>query len=183
MNWPIGEAERNPAEVLGRTSVDRLHGWYVFRNQWQGADDVVVSLWLGSGPQGNISAGGPDLLVWGMGERVRLTTLPRCQTSYYRAEKDGSGAVSGGGHSVAVDFSGRSGAPVLVAVASGQELGKSSLKDDAKAAEITDLRAGPANFRVLTMSRRDAPSVQLDGDSVRVGKRKLSFDGKNLKLQ
>ena len=126
VNWPIGMAERNPAEILGRTSVDRVHGWYLFRNRWQDADDVVVSLWLGSGPQGNIGAGGPDLLVWGMGERVRLATLPRCQTTYYRAEKDGSGVVSGGGYSVAVDFSGRSGAPVLVAIASESDLGKSS---------------------------------------------------------
>ena len=157
VNWPIGMAERNPAEILGRTSVDRLHGWYLFRNRWQDADDVVVSLWLGSGPQGNISAGGPDLLVWGMGERIRLATLPRCQTTYYRAEKDGSGVVSGGGYSVAVDFSGRSGVPVLVAIASESDLGKSSRREGADAAQITDLKAGKTNFRVLTMTHGKAP--------------------------
>jgi len=183
LNWPIGVPEKNPAEVLGRTSMDRLHGWYVFRNQWQGADDVVVSLWLGSGPQGNISAGGPDLLVWGMGERIRLASMPRCQTSYYRAEKDGSGVVSGGGYSIAVDFSGKCGAPVLVAVASEKDLGKYSEKNAGTTAKVTDLKAGTANFRVLTLSRGEAPAVNAGGDVAHIGGRTLSLVRGNLVME
>lgn len=176
LNWPIGVAERNPADVLGRTSVDRLHGWYVFRNGWSGADDVVVSAWLGSGPKGNISLGGPDVLVWGLGERVRLTALPPCQTTFYRAEKDGSGVVSGGGYSLAVDFSGKSGAPVLVAVASEKDLSKFSEKTGSNVAKVTDATAGNANFRVLTMGRGTAPDVKAEGAKLRVGRRTLAFN-------
>ncbi len=177
LNWPMGVAEKNPAEVLGHTSVDRIHGWYVFRNRWQDADDVVVSLWLGSGPQGNISTGGPDLLVWGMGERIRLAGLPRCQTTYYRAEPDGSGVVSGGGYSIAVDFSGHCGAPVLVAVASEDDLGKFNLRADSGIASVNEVKAGKANFRILTMGRKSPPELRASGSQVVIGARRLSFDG------
>ena len=98
-------------------------------------------------------------------------------------EKDGSGVVSGGGYSVAVDFGGRSGAPVLVAIASESDLGKSSRREGADAAQITDLKAGKTNFRVLTMTHGKAPEPKISGDTVQIGKRKVLFDGKNLKLQ
>jgi hypothetical protein len=182
VNWPIGVPEKNPAEVLGCTSVDRLHGWYVFRNGWKGADDVVVSAWLGSGPKGNISVGGPDVLVWGMGERVRLASLPPCQTSYYRAEKDGSGVVSGGGYSLAVDFTGKCGRPVLVAVASEKDVGKSNDKPSATA-QVSEVQAGKANFRVLTMGRGTAPEITTAGGKVSVGERTLSFDGAKVVME
>lgn len=183
VNWPIGMQEKNPAEVLGHASVDRLHGWYVFRNCWNGADDVVVSLWLGSGPRGNISVGGPDLLVWGMGERIRLASLPFCQTSYYKAEKDGSGVVSGGGYSIAVDFSGSSGAPVVVVVAGQKEFGKFNERSVGGVAKVSELKAGQANFRVLTMGRGQAPEIKPEGDAVRIGNRKFVFDGQKLLAQ
>lgn len=183
LNWPIGVAEKNPADVLGHTSVDRLHGWYVFRNRWQDAEDVVVSLWLGSGPLGNINAGGPDLLVWGMGQRIRLASLPRCQTTYYRAEPNGSGVVSGGGYSVAVDFSGQCGSPVLVAVASEHDLGRFNLPSDSGMATVHQPRAGKASFRVLTMGGNERPAVKTSGNQVTIGARILSFDGQKLVMQ
>lgn len=183
VNWPIGVPEKNPAEGLGRTSVDHLHGWYVFRNGWNGADDVVVSAWLGSGPKGNISAGGPDVLVWGMGERIRLAALPPCQTSFYQAEQDGSGVVCGGGYSLAVDFSGKSGAPVLVAVASEKDLGTFGGKSAGTVFKVCEVKAGPANFRVLTMSRTDAPEVKPEGAKVRIGGRTLRFDGQKVVME
>ena len=183
VNWPIGLPEKNPAEVLGRTSVDRLHGWYVFRNGWNGPDDVVVSAWLGSGPKGNISLGGPDVLVWGLGERIRLAALPPCQTSFYKAEEDGSGVVSGGGSSIAVDFSGQSGAAVLVVVAGERDLGKFSDQAAGRVAKVREVRAGPANFRVLAMSRTEAPEVKQEGAQVRIGGRTLRFDGQKIVME
>jgi hypothetical protein len=183
VNWPIGVPEKNPADVLGRTSVDRLHGWYVFRNGWSGADDVVVSAWLGSGPKGNISLGGPDLLVWGMGERIRLAALPPCQTSFYKAEKDGSGVVSGVGVSIAVDFSGKSGAPVLVAVASEKDMGKFSDKPAGTVSRVREVRVGPANFRVLTMGRAELPTVQASGNAVKIGARTFAFENNTIVMR
>lgn len=182
VNWPIGVVEQNPADVLGRTSVDRLHGWYIFRNGWQGADDVAVSAWLASGPQGNINAGGPDVLVWGMGERVRLANLPRCQTTYYHADKDGSGVISGGGYCIAVDFSGKCGAPALVAVASEKDLGASPGKPGA-IARVTDVKHGQTNFRVLTMARGQPPEIQAGQNEISVGARQLSWLGNRIEMK
>jgi hypothetical protein len=123
-----------------------------------------------------------DVLVWGMGERVRLASLPIAQTSYYRAEKDGSGVVSGGGFSLAVDFSGKCGAPVLVAVASEKDLGKHGDKHGA-IARVSEMKAGPANFRVLTLGRDTVPTIKAHDGKVSVGGRTLSFDGTKVVME
>jgi hypothetical protein len=51
VNWPIGVTPENPATVMPRAMEDRVHGYYVFRNQWQDANDILVTDLLGYGPK------------------------------------------------------------------------------------------------------------------------------------
>jgi len=181
VNWPIGVAEKNPAEILPRTHVDRIHGWYVFRNRWQDADDIVVSAWFGAGPQGHINVGGGNVLVWGMGERITFASLPRAMTSFYEAKPDGSGVVSAGGVSLAVDFSGKSGAEALLVRVSDEKPKDAALKGTM--ARMTTVEAGANTFQILTLTKGPHPEVKVDGNRVRIGARVVSFDGKKLVME
>jgi hypothetical protein len=169
VNWPIGVEPRNPAETMPRTVVDKIHGYYVFRNQWKDGTDVVVTAWLSSGPVGHMTPGSPEVMVWGRGQRVKLGSFPRCQTSHYEARPDGSGVVSGGGCSLAVDFTGGSALVALVAPAG-----------DAKGATLV---AGDHAWKILTLQEGAAPEVRADGPKVRVGNRTLSYDGTKILLE
>ena len=43
VNWPIGVAEKNPAELLPRVLADRETDYIVFRSRWRDEDDVVAA--------------------------------------------------------------------------------------------------------------------------------------------
>ncbi|MGD0901152.1 MAG: hypothetical protein ABR915_25265, partial [Thermoguttaceae bacterium] len=142
-NWPLGMKEQNPGEILPKAMVDATIGYYVFRNGWTGTEqDVVVTALLGSaGSMGRGMGKGGSLEVVGMGVRYVFPGMfYLSKTGYFKAEPDGSGVLSAkidekpnlsgsndnklyqqalavGGKaatSMAVDYSGRCGAPVLV---------------------------------------------------------------------
>ncbi len=169
VNWPIGIEPRNPAETMPKTSVDKIHGYYVFRNQWKDETDVVVTAWLSSGPTGHISLGSPGVMVWGRGERIRLGSFPRCQTSLYEARPDGSGAVSGGGCSLAVDFRGDSALVAFSAPATEKLEG--------------GIAAGGRLWKIATLPKDPATEIKMEGDRIRVGSRILSHDGKKILME
>ena len=172
INWPIGMKEKNPAEVLPKAVVDKIHGYYVFRNRWQDKDDIVVTVLLTSGPQGYIKIGPDDVMVWGLGRREKLGTFGfSVQTTYYRAAKDGSGVVAGScGNCLAVDFSRASGADALV-VMTGPG-----------AKEGAAVQAGKTTFHVLTLQQGQPPKIEVAGDGLRIGRQTVGFDGKKIVL-
>ena len=96
--------------------VDDIHGYYVCRNRWQDEDDTVVTTLLKRGPggykSGKVQKGN---IVWSFGRKMNFGGLSG-KTTHFRAGADGSMELADEkGESLAVDFSGSSGAPVLVA--------------------------------------------------------------------
>ena len=69
LNYPLEMAEKNPREVLPRVTVDRQKGGVVFRNDWAGRDDIVVSVFANSNPPGGSwsSAQGGTFRITGLG--------------------------------------------------------------------------------------------------------------------
>jgi len=98
--------------------------------------------------------------------------------------------------SLAVDFSGACGAELLVAMA-GSMVGyqveywmqtkQAAFADvtgqDGYATKTTEVKLGGARAYVMTLQKGAAPEVKQDGESVMVGKRKLSFDGVKIVLE
>jgi hypothetical protein len=137
---------------------------------------------------------------------------------YKKFEKDGSGVVSGLMYeiakkdkrikgvdvakavkvptSLAVDFSGKSGAECLVAM-TGPQVGygvdywmpvvPAKIKDvkgqGGYATKTTKVSLGRQPAFVMTLQKGDAPQVVQDGQCVTVGKRRLSFDGVKIVLE
>lgn len=177
VNWPIGLQARNPADILPRTHVDRMHGWYVFRNRWKDGDDIIVSALFNHGPQGHKSIGGGDALIWGLGARHRMS-LPKATTAHYEARQDGSGTVTAGGAGLAVDFDPACGAEALVVRASPEP--SKDKPADTPVGKFTTLQAGKYHYVVLTLQKADPPTVRVKGDGIVIGRRELRFDGSRI---
>ena len=182
VNWPIDVRPEDPGEVLGRSYRDSIHGYLAFRNAWKGADDIIVTAYLKSGPGGFIKNNDVSLMVWGLGMRLKLAGLTgKCIA--YEPKPDGSGVFSvegnGGITSVGIDFSGASGVPCLVVACGGGYSTKAEQRQEQGAsARVTPVAAGKNSFTVITLSRGAAPEPKAQGDQVVVGGRTMMFDGR-----
>jgi hypothetical protein len=114
VNWPIGEPARDPASQLGHVLYDREANFFVFRSGWAGEDDVVVSMFgdgvvSGMGLTGKFPIGIPatgDVTHFVEGE-ARKTVSISAENKHGKAGTEGVFAV-------AADFTGLSGAPLLM---------------------------------------------------------------------
>jgi len=176
VNWPIGVEPKNPAGILPQALEDRIHGYYCFRNRWQDADDIVVTALLGYGPKGDYKPKFGPVVVWGLGKRYEFGSLTAPKPADFTAQPDGSGVIAAGDNHLAVDFSGASGAPLLLV---GIGIGEG--KGDATA-RFTTVNVGGRAFTVLTLSKDRHPEVKVEGDKVVVGGRTVRFDGQRLVL-
>jgi hypothetical protein len=174
LNWPIGTEAKNPAGILPQAVEDKVHGYYCFRNRWKDADDVVVTALLGYGPKDGYKPKFGPVVVWGLGARYEFGNFTAAKPANFAPGKDGSGTVAAGDKHLAVDFSGASGAPLLL-VGIGIGEGKSD-----PTAQFTKVTAGGQTFTVLTLSKDKHPEVKADGDKVTVGGQTVTFDGKRI---
>ncbi len=190
VNWPIGEARRNPGETLPRAVLDRIAGYAVFRNAWKDGDDVVVTTLLGKGPRGYKKVPGGPILVWGLGMRTRFPVdLGGTEADFFEARPAGgvlSAPVRGGTCSFAADFSGASGAAAVLVMA-GPDAGdvRSPQAKGAGGASAASVKAaaGGHTFYVMTLQKGAAPEVKAEGDRVKVGPQTVAFDGKKITFE
>jgi hypothetical protein len=180
INFPLGLEPKNPVEVLGHAYCDTLHGYLAFRNQWKDSDDIIVTAYLKAGPRGYIRNNDVAVKVWGLGLRGSLPSVTG-KLAAYEVKPDGSGTFAvEGGVSAAVDFSGASGAPCLVAM-TGSDLksvnGESKAKDGIASSKTTTVTAGTRTVIVMTLQKGPAPEAKPVGDKVTVGGQTISFDG------
>ncbi len=187
--------------------------------------DICVSALLGTHPthqNGRGMASGGSIYVYGKGlgwagdhARYRLPGMfYESYPIYTRFEDDGSGVVSALAYperlnkfnldiaecsthptSLAVDFSGKCGAELLVAIAGPMAGYQVEYWMDIKPAKIADISgaggyatkttevtlAGQKAF-VMTLQKGDAPKVTQDGDRVLAGDRTVAFDGGKIVL-
>ena len=176
VNWPIGVEAKNPAGGVPQAIEDKVHGYYCFRNGWKDANDIVVTALLGWGPKDAYKPKYGPVVIWGLGKRYEFGSFTAPGAGEFAARPDGSGAISAGGKFMAVDYSGASGAPLLlVTIGVGQPAGDAI----AKPAKVT---AGGQAFEILTLSKDKHPEARAEGDKVIVGGQTIGFDGKRIVL-
>jgi len=178
VNWPIGVAERNPAELIPRVMVDTVHRHYLFRNRWQDEDDTLVALLLGA----RTSDRAWRLCVWGLKDRVDFGSIAPSAPIWFKAYEDGSGSITtDNGTSIGVDCSRTSGADVLVIVGGPAAASAAAAKPGRKS-RIDKVVVGSATYAILTVTDQEVPAPVADGNSIRIGKQTVSFDGSKIQF-
>ncbi len=175
VNWPIGVKEQNPGEVIPKLVRDN-NGYITTRNGWTGMNDCGVSAM--GGPKG-----GP-IMAWGLGIRVDWGSWGG-SVSHWEDGKDGSFSVGNtkGDYFMAVDFSKKSGADMLIAVA-GKARGKDQEVKGSDGATMiaTSHKLGEKDVQIRTYARGKQPERTVTGDTLRVGGQSVKFDGEKFTL-
>jgi len=171
VNWPLGLEERNPGEVIPHAYRDAKWGFYAWRNRWQDADDVVISI-LTKTSKGNYSAKGEkSLTVWGLGKKTTWGTLSGGFTGDFKPASDGSTVLStGDGSCLAIDFSKASGCDAMLVMT-----GPGAPKDNV-------VEAGGAAFSFLFLTKGAAPKPAVQGSKITVGKQTISVENGRIVL-
>lgn len=186
INAPFGPTPVNPGQLLPHVMQDHVFGVYEFRNKWQDANDIIVTTALGGSPdEGDLTS----VIVWGFGFRTTFGSLPhhmerpRPEMETLVASKDGSGVLSVGGSSLAVDFSGTSGAEALLAfVGSRDDLSAAGMRHEdfgARAASTT-VMLGTTPVYVMTLQSGAAPVVTVAANKIAAGNQTISWNGATL---
>jgi hypothetical protein len=176
VNWPIGTEAKNPAGILPQAIEDRVHGYYCFRNRWKDADDIVVTALLGYGPKDAYKPKFGPIVVWGLRKRYEFGSLTAAGPGEFTPGKDGSGVLAANGRHLAVDYSGASGAPLLLV-----GIGISGGKSDGTA-QFSTVDVKGQTFTILTLAKDKHPEPKVEGDKLLVGGQTIHFDGKRLLL-
>lgn len=174
VNWPIGIQPKNPEGIIPKATEDRVHGYYRFRNRWKDGDDIIVTALLGYGPKDAYKPKFGTIVVWGLRKRYEFGSFLASGPGDFQARPDGSGLVAAGGKCLAVDFSGASGAPLLLV---GVDIGQGP-NDNLARSSIFSL--GGRNILVMTLSREKAPDPRAEGDKIVVGGQTITYDGKHI---
>jgi len=213
-------------DLFPRVLHDTAAGYVIFRNGWSDAGkDICVSALLGTHPthqNGRGMASGGSVYVYGKGLGGKADAYYRFPGIFYSAcpiytkfEKDGSGVLSALTYgeklnkfsldvtecstkptSLAVDFSGVSGAGLLLAMAGPMvgyqveywmDIKPTKVADmtgrDGYATKTTEVKLGGQKAYVMTLQEGPAPEVRQEGNKVMVGRRALTFDGVKIALE
>jgi hypothetical protein len=173
VNWPVGVAPENPENVMPKAMEDRVHGYYVFRNQWKDGNDILVSALLGYGPKDAYKPQYGPIYLWGLGKKYSFGSFKSAGPAEFSPGANG-GVVSTGAQCLGVDFSGVCGAPALLALA-----GIDGPKSDGTV-NVTPVELQGRKVAVLTVQSGKAPEVKVEGEKIVVGAQTLTWDGKKI---
>jgi hypothetical protein len=169
VNWPLGVAEKNPGDVLPHAWRDSQYGFCAWRNRWQDADDVIISI-LTRTARGNYSAAGEkSLTVWGLGRKQTWGTITGGFRGDFVPAKDGSTVLTtGDGSCLAIDFSKASGCDAMLVMtgpgAPGQNL----------------VAAGGMQFSFLFLTRGTPPTPRVEGNRIAIGNQTVTHNGETI---
>ncbi len=207
-HWPMDLGALNPREVLPRAVMDTQHGYFIFRSDWQGPDDCVFCLLLDPhGRHGYVRSPKSGAMgLYGLGIRFQFRVgAERPEVTGFEPFDDGGGVLSfrigEKPHSVAVDYGGRTGAAGVIVVAPAWTNPKDTVDDRAKWTGrepawaykgrervgdarlsrlwVDDFLGGSA---VMVFSRGDPPTIQADGNTLKVGEQSYTWDGARLHI-
>jgi hypothetical protein len=88
--------------------------------------------------------------------------------------------TDGQGNCVAVDFTGKCGAPLLVAASGPQIGGKARNKGGVDVSTVT---TDAGNITIMTMGPGALPKAKAEGNAAVIGSRTIAFDGKVITLK
>lgn len=181
INWPTfeGITEKNPANVLPLVTRDTTYEYFVFRNRFQDADDIVTTIFVN-----NTNNTKPrDIMVWGCGGlRLSMGEHPRgTKVTDFRAGVDGSGLLAFGDFAMAVDHSRASGADAVVITVNNEVKLPAKIPDRARFSSHT---LGTAKINVLTLSTTQThPEIKASADHLSIGGQEVRFDNGKLQLK
>jgi hypothetical protein len=183
LNTPQGVAAQNPALVMPHIMQDHTFGLYELRKSWKDQNDILITALLGGYPDETPTT---SVTVWGFGFRTTFGSMPldgnrpRSMTETFVGSKDGSGILSIGGTSLAVDFGGTSGADALLAfVGPRNDLTTDDMRHDnfgARAASSM-VMLGTTPVYVMTLQSGTAPAVKVSGSTITVGQQTIAWNG------
>jgi hypothetical protein len=190
LSWPIGMQEENPEKVLPKAYADGTWRFFAFRNRWQDADDIVVTAQTMT-IKGNYETKAGPIIVRALKKAV---VLPVGLKSIWAKQTvtDWGGTVDAPEGSLAVDFSGLAGGPLL-AVADGTLEDEvkglppeiAPWQDDAAKSAGFSLWQGAVAGRRLTLvglGLKQELKPKVEGKSVLVGKRRITVEAERLVL-
>ncbi len=194
VNWPIGVEPVNPGQVLPKHVADTVNDFYVSRNRWKDADDIVVTFSTGGGPWGyHRGQGRGKVMVRAYGRKLNLVSrFGHYKPTGYEVAEDGSfsmgmrpffyGPDEG---ALAVDLSGKSGADLVVIVSSqndrlAEEFEKNAQRDAKDRQKGREPYGGLAVQEKLlkqdgrvtivsTIDREKKPQIEWKDGQIRVG--------------
>lgn len=171
VNWPLDMKPRNPGDVIPHAFSDSKWGFYAWRNRWQDENDTVISI-LARGTKGNFSVKGENTLtIWSQGQKTRWGGIAGGFKGDFKLAPDGSTILTtGDGSGLAIDFSGASGAEVMLVMT-----GKGAPRG-------TTVQAGNQAYSFLFLGPGQAPTPVASGSQVRVGNQTIGWDGKQITL-
>ena len=174
VNWPVEMKAQNPAEVLPLCYRDSKYGFYVWRNRWKDADDTVISLLLNrTEGYGGYLQSKPDqsLHLNAMGKHIKWGESARGAPKHWWSSPKGlsSSLTLADGVCIAVDFTGASGADVMLVT---------TAKADGQTVDL-----GQRKLTFYFPTTKDPPKVAVEGSAVVAGRQQVSIDSGNLVLK
>ena len=192
VNWPLDVKERNPGELFPLVLAEEGPGYFLFRNGWKDKGNIVVTALLGSTPAGGRRmARGGSIEVCGRGIKYVFPGMfHTSRMTYFRAARDGSGvlsavlldqgkrienmpadAIKGEPTAMAVDFSGASGADLLVAQVGAQVGHTTAYWLQIEKAVVKDMKGLDGYYTRTTrigkhvLKKNAAPDIDLLGEN------------------
>lgn len=170
INWPFGLKESNPADVLPRAVRDKKWGFYMFRNRWQDANDIVISIQTRNTRGWHRAKTKGEVVIYGLGQQIQWGHL-LTDIEYFESYVDGSAILRGAdGTCLAIDFSQTSGAEAMLVMT-----GPGAPKDN-------NVTVGPKDISFKFLTNDPEPVPIIHSDRISIGKQTVSFEGNTIKL-
>jgi len=205
INWPIGIEPKDPGEVISHVNADEYMGHYMFRKQWADANDLYFTFFLNPHAKHGYVKGprGGNFAFYGYGIRSRWRwgppqpPQPR-KVTYFQPQANGGGVLSfqtgpnARVTSIAVDYSGKSGAGGVVIFANPwftaadrtkthwNALKPSQRKDRKAAVTFHDVEVDGVPWFVMILQEGEPPKPTVAGKALKIGSQTYRFDGKKL---
>jgi hypothetical protein len=170
VNWPMDMKEKNPAEVLPLCYRDSHCDFFLWRNRWQDGKDTVISVLLNR-THGYMSAKvDKQICLNTQGEHLKWGSTDEGEIKHWWMSEKGeaSSLTMAKGTCLAVDFTGASGADVMLATT-----GK---------AEGQTVKVGKKKVTFHFPTTETPPEVTTEKDAAIIGKQKVTFEDGNLVL-
>jgi len=171
VNWPVDIEPKNPAEVLPLCYRDSLRSFYAWRNRWQDENDTIVSVLLEPCEgYGGYRQTKPDQTIFinSMGKHIQWGKAVTGKAKHWNCSPHGetSSLTMADGTCLAVDFTGASGADVMLATTAE--------------AEGTTVKLGNKQLTLYFPTTEKPPKVKVEGGAVVVGKQRITVEDGNL---
>jgi len=165
VNWPFNIEPKDPAKVLPLAFTDSEAGFFAWRNDFDGKNDVIIN--VATGRTKGYHGTKPDNAVLVNGKPWAEIQKEGGTADWWATDKgDLSVLTLDKGTAIVVDFTGKAGVPALLATT-------------CKAKEGTQVKVGKHKVTLLFPTADQAPEVNVEGDQITIGDRRLTVkDGK-----